>query len=252
MQPLPIWRAETRVRPFETDFKNQWKPACFFQAMQDSATHHAHNLGFDYQEMLARGMVWVLTRLKIVFHSFPTIEQTVLVETWPKGIQQKIFFTRDFRFSSADGSLYAAATSAWILIDPHKRRMLLPTVLPGSLPRNEGLSALDELLEKIPALEDGQERLLARAGYSAIDLMTHVNNARYVEWICDSFPHQHHRDHTLAWMQINYNNEVKPDEQVAILSAPRSDQPNRWIVEGINQNSGNKAFDAEVCWVENE
>lgn len=249
MQPVPIWREETQVRPFETDFRNWWKPACFFQTIQETATHHAKNLGFDFADMMAMGTVWVLTRLKIIFYQFPMTGQKVIVETWPKGIQQKIFFTRDFHFYSPTGDRYAAATSAWLLIDPHKRRMLLPNVLPGSLPRNEGHSALDEQLEKINPVERTAERHTATAAYSAIDLMSHVNNARYIEWICDSFPYQHHQNHHLKWLQINYNNEVKPEEWVSIRTASRPEDANQWVIEGVNQNSGVKAFDAETGWI---
>ncbi len=243
---LPVWREQTHVRAFETDFNNTWKPAAFFNAMQEAAANHARNLGFDYPEMIARGMIWVLTRLKIRFLRFPTLPEAVHIRTFPRGIQQKIFFTRDFLFDDSEGKPLAAATSAWLLIDPQRRRMLLPNSLPGALPRNEGLVALDEILEKIPLPAEMIVRTQRQAGYSAVDLMNHVNNARYIEWICDCFPPEHHRRYRLAWLQINYNNEVRLEETVTL--AVGESAPLRYAVSGSLNRGETRAFEAELGW----
>ncbi len=243
-----IWTEETTVRSFETDFEEKWKPACFFQAMQEAATHHAASLGFDYQTMLDNNMIWILSRMKIRFEQFPRLHQRVVVTTWPKGIQQKIFFTRDFVFASPEGERFAVATSAWLLIDPTARRMLHPRALNGQVPDNDGLSAMDELLEKINPGDDLPERLSIPARYSAVDLMGHVNNARYVEWISDGFPMEQYAANHMSWLQINYLNEVKPEECVDLRAAPRPDEPSTWLVDGLNQNTGTRAFEAALGW----
>jgi medium-chain acyl-[acyl-carrier-protein] hydrolase len=251
MAVIPVWREELRVRAYETDFNNLWKPASYFQAMQEAATNHARHLGYDYPDMFSRGSVWVLTRLKIYFHDFPTIADPVTVETWPRGIQQKIFFTRDFRITSPEGKPYASATSGWLLIDPVKRRMLLPNGAVNELPRNEGRYAVNELLEKIPSRDGLQVCSQVKADYSAIDLMGHVNNARYIEWVSDCFPMEKFSQSRLDWLQINYNTEVKPGELVTLSWAQDPQDSRRWTIEGSNQASGTKYFDVELAWKNN-
>ncbi len=246
--PQPIWCEQLRVHVYETDLNNRWKPAAFFHAMEEAAANHARNLGFDYPDMMAQGMIWVLSRLKIRFDDFPTIPEKIVLQTFPRGIQQKIFFTRDFLFTSASGKRLAVATSAWLLIDPYKRRMLLPNNLPGSLPLNEGLSTLNETLEKIALPAEMTAVLTRQAGYSDLDLMNHVNNARYVEWICDCFPPEHYRQYQPAWLQINYNHEVLPGADVTLAAGLRSSEPLVHVISG-NLNSGDtRAFEAEIGW----
>lgn len=242
----PVWREQVHVRTYETDFNNTWKPAAFFNAMQEAAANHARNLGFDYPEMMARGMIWVLTRLKIRFFCFPTIPEPVQVRTFPRGIQQKIFFTRDFFFDDSEGNPLAIATSAWLLIDPRRRRMLLPNSLPGTLPLNEGLFALDETLDKIPLPAEMVTRMQRQAVYSDVDLMGHVNNARYIEWICDCFPLEHYQQHRLVWLHINYNNEVRPAETVTL--AVGESAPLCHAICGNLNNGETRAFEAELGW----
>jgi medium-chain acyl-[acyl-carrier-protein] hydrolase len=244
----PIWEQEIYVRTFETDFENRWKPSAFFQTIQETATTHAAHLGFDYEKMFALNRIWILSRVKIQFQSFPTMGEIILVKTWPKGIQQKVFFTRDFLFSAPDGKPYASATTAWILIDPHARRMLMPNALIGELPYHKE-SALDEELTKIVPGDNLPELLHTTAGYSAIDLMRHVNNARYIEWIMDCFPFEYLESHQLDWMQINYLNEVKPGDAVSIAAGQRSDDPEEWIIKATNQSASNWAFEAAVHWL---
>jgi len=243
----PVWMQDIYVRTYETDFENRWKPAGFFNAIQEAATQHAAHLGFDYQDMLAQNRIWILSRVKIKFFAFPTMREIVKVRTWPCGIQQKVFFTRDFIFSAQNGNPYAAATSAWILIDPIARRMLMPSALRGELPLSDE-RALDEDLLKIVPIEHAPERLHLAAGYSAIDMMGHVNNARYIEWICDCFPIEHYARHQLEWLQINYLNEVKPGDFISLTCSPRDDDPQEWCFKAANQTASNWAFEAALRW----
>jgi medium-chain acyl-[acyl-carrier-protein] hydrolase len=243
----PVWLHNIAVRTYETDFENRWKPTGFFHAIQEAATQHAAHLGFDYEDMLAQKRLWILSRVKIQFHAFPTMRETVVVKTWPRGIQQKVFFTREFVFSAPDGTRYACATTAWILIDPYARRMLLPSALQGGLPYHDEC-ALDEELQKIVPGDDLPVRQQLTAGYSAIDMMAHVNNARYIEWICDCFPIEHYSNHQLDWLQINYLNEVKPGDLISLASAQRPNDPQEWVFKATNQRSANWAFEAALHW----
>ncbi len=243
-----IWEEEVPVRSFETDFMERWKPACIFQAMQETATHHASHFGYAYKFMLARDMIWIISRVKVRFFALPVLGERVIIRTWPKGIQQKVFFMRDFQIVSPEGKQFAVATTAWILVNPKARRMLLPQALPGKIPDNGGLSALAEPLEKIPLPDSLMERLQVQAGYSSVDLMGHVNNARYVEWISDCFSPEEHAARKLDWMQINYTNEVKPGESVSIAAAPGVGRPDLWTIQGANLSTGARAFEALVSW----
>ena len=244
----PIWTAETYVKSYETDFRQQWKPACFFQNMQEAATDHAAHLGFGFEEMMSQNMIWILSRVKIVFLDFPRMKERVIFETWPKGLQQKLFFMRDFRIRAGDGRDLAVATTAWVLVNPAARRMLAPTALTGSLPDNQGRHALDEILDRINPPDGMPECFTTQATYSAVDLMGHVNNARYAEWVSDCFSQEQHSARRMRWMQINYTSEVRPGETISLNAAPSGDDSATWLVQGTNQTRQARAFEAAVGW----
>ncbi len=245
MEPDPIWSGCTTVRAFEADFSARWKPTAFFQNMQQAAATHAAALGYDFLSMQARDEVWVLSRLKIEWDVFPLTGDEVKVITWPHGIEQKIFYRREFEFFNGSSRL-ARATSAWLLISPSARRIVPPQMRSIALP-DGGRRALDETLEKILPPQDLTLCSTRTAAFSDVDVMGHVNNARYIEWICDCYPLEHYRHHHLASLHINYSKEVLPGETVELRRGTDPANPVCDVLVGVKAD-GERAFEARVGW----
>lgn len=249
MQVNTIWTEQTHIKSSETDFQKLLKLSAFFQLMQDIASNHADHLGVGFEDLSKHELAWVLSRKKVRFYDFPLMGETITVRTWPKGLQQKIFFMRDYDLTGADGRLLAVSSSAYVLVSTRARRIMLPNALDRPVPDNNGLSALDEILEKLPAPdEELQSCCTLPVGYSSVDVMGHVNNARYIEWIGDCFSLDEHRANRPHWLQINYLNEVLPGEQVTLQRGLRSGSPRVWYIAGMNTSTGTRAFEAEMGW----
>ena len=248
MDIKPIWHEDISIKFSETDFQQNWKPSAFFSAMQEVGSLHATHLGYDYRDMFAANMSWVLSRAKIKFNAFPKTGQKVTIQTWPKGIHNKLFFMRDFFFLSENGSQLAAATCAFVLIDIKARRVLPWRVLKGELPDNQGLSAIEQFPERLDPPDEITECFSIQTRYSDVDLMGHVNNARYIEWITDCFPMQQYQTHQMEWLQINYLNEIKPGAQISIGSASDEKDSSISYVLGKNLTTSNTAFEAALKW----
>jgi len=248
MEIKPIWIEEIRVKASETDFQQKWKPAYILQAMLEAAGNHAGYHGFGFFGMLDRDIAWVLSRLKIRFFDFPTIDDPVIIQTWLKGVQHKIFFMRDFQLRRPDGRPLAAASYAWLTINLKTRRLLLPQSLDMSFPYIYDLVGLDEPLEKLNPPDGLPERMTVEAGYSTIDLLGHVTSTRYVEWISDCFSLDDFRSRKLEWLQVNFVNETKPGERLSIAAGPDAASPATWLVQGANLNTGLRSFEAALGW----
>ncbi len=244
-----IWKETGEVRTYETDLNGRWKPAAFYRAMEEATVHHSAHLKVDFFTLQQYGLAWVLARSKTKFYHFPAAGNQLLVKTWPKGWSQKIFGMRDYTITTSDGTVCALSTSAWLLIDTTSRHFVKPERLPVILPDNRGQYALDEQLEKLAHPAGMQSIIDFKARYSSLDLMGHVNNAQYIDWILDCFPVERMRKQKLDWLQINFNNEVKPDETLTIEMSPLADQPDCYSVRGSNQTNDTIAFDAQFGWV---
>ncbi len=241
-----IYETTLTVSTYECDFQQRWKPAAFFQRLTEAAGVHAARLGFGYDAMLAQNLYWVHSRMKLKFYRFPGPGDAVTIRTWPKTIQQKLFYIRDFEVLDSAGEPLAAATSAWLVMDAGARRLIPPQSLDLQLPTVSARAGLDEPLERIGMTPGGEERLVAQPGYSAIDLLGHVNNSRYVEWICDAFPLEDYRDYRLDWIQVNYDREVRAGDRVSLRAHPPAAHPGMWLLEGVNLANETRAFEAAV------
>lgn len=242
-----IYEEILHVNGFECDLNQKLKPAAFFQHLTEAATLHAAELGVGFDAMYARNLFWVHARMKIQFYRFPRVHDRIIIHTWPKTIQQKLFYIRDFEMLTENGERLAAATSAWLVMDAAARRMVPPKSLDFDLPTADR-AGLDEPLERIGLAQSGEECLRVRAGYSAVDMLGHVNNSRYVEWICDAVPMEMIAGRELDWLQVNYDREVRPGEEVAVTANPVPPDANLWALEGHNHSNGTRAFEAALRW----
>lgn len=243
-----IYESKERVNTFECDFQRCWKLASIFQHFTEAATTSAAQLGAGFDVMLSQNLFWVHSRMKIMFFAYPQAGDEVIIRTWPKTIQQKLFYIRDFEMLDNTGKPLALATSAWLVIDATKRRMIPPRSLNIELPSLPDKVGLDEPLEKLGLDNDGEERLCVRAGYSVVDMLGHVNNSRYIDWICDAFPIDIYKNNILDWIQINYDHEIRPGEEVALLAKERADKDGVWQVVGNNRSKDTLAFEALLHW----
>ena len=243
-----IHEQEIRINPIECDFKREWKPTAIFQHLTEAAGIHAEKLGVGFDFMYAQNLYWVHSRMKIKFLRLPHAGDTVLVRTWPKTILRKLLYIRDFEVLDTDGQRLIAASSAWVIINATTHRLASPKSVKLNLPALEDQIGLDEPLDRIGLAQNGIERLRVNAGYSSVDIVGHVNNSRYVEWICDAFPIAMFKEHKLDWMQINYEHEILPGEEVSILVNPIEHEPGLWALEGLNRTNGTRAFESLLHW----
>ena len=248
MDIKPVWTEERTVEPFQGDFQGRLHLAGFLQHMQVAASNHAEHLGFSFEALHEQNMAWVLSRVRINFERFPEIQDKLIIRTWPKTIERKIMFIRDFALLDENDVRYAAATTLWLMIDTRRWHLIPINKLNGTLPDNSHLHAIQEIPGKINFVEGMQEKYTVQARFSDIDIMGHVTNTRYADWVANCFEQSLFKDRQLKWMQINYTKEVRPGEVVSVTAGHDPLNEDVWLIKGSNQTTGNDAFEAAVGW----
>jgi acyl-CoA thioesterase FadM len=79
----------------------------------------------------------------------------------------------------------------------------------------------------------------------------HVNNARTSSGFATLSPTSWHQEHWLATLQINYDREIHPEDEVVVRVTPLDGQPGAFALSGKNLTQGTEAFTAAVRWKEN-
>jgi acyl-ACP thioesterase len=231
----------------ECDFHGQWKPASFFRVITDAASHHSEILGVGMDAMKANGYFWVFSRMKIKFLRYPTFNEQITIRTWPRLIQQKIFYVREAELLDKQARFVALATTSWLVVDLAQRSLVPARRLDWmNLPQHRANFAIDESLDKLVLPEGGEECFRREVAYSAVDMNGHANNSRYVEAICDSFDFDMYKTQEFDWMQINYDKEVRPKETLVVNCVELPDQDLFYGLNGINLSNQTRAFEAVV------
>ncbi len=240
-----IWTDEYIVKSYHTDFNQKLRLSAMFSFMQESAWHHASHLGFGFEHLQQTDCLWVLSRLYLKVERYPEWNETITLETWPKGIN-KLFAMRDFLFKDEQGNVIARGSSYWIIINYKTRRPQKLDLVEHFRNMNNDLHAVNHELERLKVIESKIGRKI-KVLHSDIDLNQHVNNSKYLDWILDSFDHFIHSSFEVDTVQIDFMHEIKPKEDIE-LHSQEADIKNTWNFTGKSLSTEKTNFNARLSW----
>lgn len=232
------------IKSYETDISGRCRLSSLFLNMQELAAQHASLLGCGREELVRHGIVWVLSRVHLEMFGYPKTKDELIATTWPGAVRAP-FFPRYYRFTRPDGGLIGHAATSWLLFDIGSRRLARPSALKSPIPVDQGMEPPLPLPEKLVCPEHYDFAEYREVRYSDIDVNAHMNNARYVDWICDVFGADHFRSNAVHSMKLSFNSEVLPGSKVALF---RVSQGGAHYVRGMDAARNKNLFDALVTF----
>jgi medium-chain acyl-[acyl-carrier-protein] hydrolase len=177
--------------------------------MQEFAGNHAYHRKLGYKDIIQRGQVWVMSRLKIAMDDFPDLHENITVQTWvtnmvPTSNRHGILFGEDGRY-------LGSFSSVWALLDLNLRRPV--RLLDFEVRNREDLIAPCGLAAKVPPQPEYHLVASFIAAYNDMDMTAHVNNAKYVEWMLNDFCRRN-PDYEAQNVEVNYLGEIFADDEV--------------------------------------
>jgi acyl-ACP thioesterase len=106
-------------------------------------------------------------------------------------------------------------------------------------------SALGRSPNKLALMDAPTDSALREVRYSDIDVNRHVNSARYIGWLLDSYPPEFHRTHTLRSLEVNYLAETLWPDSVWVKSQKK---PAGQFAHSIVKSSQEEVCRAELTW----
>ncbi|MCX8132072.1 MAG: thioesterase [Clostridia bacterium] len=245
-----VWEESFSVKISEVDFKNRIKTGSLFSYMQEAAANHANNLELGYiQSFNNSELIWVLSRAKVKVYGIAGWKDELRVKTWPKGTDG-LFAVRDFLIFKGNGELVCSATTSWLVLDKDTMRpKKMSDVIPEGIPINQQEHGIDEKLDKLKIECDLPEQSHITAAYSDIDVNRHVNNAKYIDWIMDSFFGDLSMQGQLDSLRIDLLSETKLGDKITIGKGIYPENHGVYFFQGMNHTTQKKAFTARLEWV---
>ncbi len=160
----------------DVDARYNLKPSAYFRYMQETANHQMRDYRPNYEELLADGKAFILSRMAVKIYQSPKQYENITAETWA-GIDKGMLFKRCYRLLSGDLVL-AEGISDWALLDIHNKSFVkYDAELFRNYPRGrsiEGIS-LRFRLPKEGFVYAGSRTVL----YNDTDMNGHMNNTMY-------------------------------------------------------------------------
>jgi acyl-ACP thioesterase len=192
------------VHKYEVDAFGTLSPSALQGYLSEIAGLHADELGVGLETLMARGVTWVLSRLRLEIPTPIVLGDELEIETWPSGIE-RLFALREFVVRRR-GEEVARATTQWLVLDLTTRKPVRPAdVLDPRFPRQPTPPVAPVSRARLPELaarEVVERRFHVRL--ADIDQNLHVTNTTYLGWAMEAVPQEVWRSHRLASVEVQY------------------------------------------------
>ena len=221
----------------DADFRSLLKPSALLRYVEQVSADHARIFGMTDQFFKDHGVAFLVGKQAHKLDRVPQrAEKLTLLtraEASRRGSVKRITTVTD-----AEGKQVAMVDCRWIVVSLAEGRILRE---PGWTVEgfwNETVEG--ELPLQLHKCREG----LASAGewtvrYSQCDLNGHLNNAFYLDLVCDALPLDVVRKGPVTFASINYHREVPMGETVEVFYAPSAEG---WYI--IGKHNGQTSFES--------
>ena len=229
----------------EIDFLERLKPSAVLQYFQDLATVHADIIGIGFEEMAARNMIWVLSKLSVKYYRSPKVGERIKVTTFPRK-PSTAYALRDFYITDKNENVIVSGSSKWLVIDINNHMIRRCSPL---------FSYPDDVYFPNEPFEDPNKALLnARDGemkhimsdivhLTDIDRNGHMNNARYGDILLNAFTPEYLKGREIERFDLNFLNEMKIADKYDVYCVTDDETA---VIRG--QRGGDTVFRSEIRW----
>lgn len=198
----------------DTDARHIARPSSVWRWLQEAANRQMRDEGPSYDELMERGLSFLLSRMCVDFVRPIGQYEDLTVETF--AIPSRGFSSeRGYRLTDKTGAVVAAGLSVWALYDLNAGRLARVDAIGKGYSGGDPVEVSAPIRFAIPEtveLENVGERKVV---WSDVDVNLHVNNTGYPNILCDFLPDP--SKGYLTGMSIYYRSEAKLGETVTVL-----------------------------------
>jgi len=113
---IPPLEIRYEVRGYDCGYGGPLTPLALANFFQEAAGAHASQIGIGMEDLWAKGLTWMLSRIDIRIESLPQAGQTVIARTWPSGTKNSSPIAVWSSSTTPAGNMPARCTSTlwWI------------------------------------------------------------------------------------------------------------------------------------------
>ena len=221
----------------DADFRSLLKPSALLRYVEQVAADHARTFGMTDQFFKDHGVAFLVGKQALKFDRVPQRAEKLTLLTRAEA-SRRGSVKRITTVTAAEGKQVAMVDCRWIVVSLAEGRILREPGWTVDGFWNETVEG--ELPLQLHKCREG----LTSAGewtvrYSQCDLNGHLNNAFYLDLVCDALPLDVVRKGPVTFASINYHREVPMGETVEVFYAPSAEG---WYI--IGKHNGQTSFES--------
>lgn len=229
-----------RLKFFDCDYLTRIKISSILKITAEISGFDYKNKGLSHETLWNQGYVFLLSRISIHIHRYPTDQEILTSSTWESG-KKGAMFLRQYHIKDENGKTCIDGISGWILVNPSSRHIYKPADFPYKFPQITDLEMSALPVGKIASTEPificNREIKI-----SDIDANGHVYNAIYSDIAGDCLSTDEFSN-TVANFRINFICEAKLGDVISLYKE---------ITEGktviVGKLGENNCFEAEFLF----
>lgn len=209
------------VENTDADCHSLLKASALLRYAEQATSMHARKFGMDDQFFADHGVAFLVGKQALRFSRVPLRGEKLTLCSRSEVIRRGSI-KRVTTLTDEAGREVAMVDSRWIM----------SSLEDGHILRQPGWTVdgywNETVEEELPLLLHKRRDSLTSAGlftahYSQCDLHYHINNAFYLDIVCDALPLEVMRNHVVKFASINYHREVPMGQQVEVFYTPSDD-----------------------------
>ena len=234
------------LRYFEMNEFGVSSPTTILTLLEETAAEHCYSIDHSLYQLADKNIGWVLVSGIIQMDRYPKYKEKITIRTWLseyssiKGYRENIIFDED-------KNIIGRARGLWIFFDIERRR---PTRIFEEIKERWSESheiALEaNISKKIQPIEKTDNQLSFKVNRYDTDMIRHVNNIRYLQWVVESIPDEIVDNYYLYSIDGRFVSEIHYGESIISLTKEIEQQPIemngfKYYTHTIKTKSSNKA-----------
>jgi len=212
-----IWCDKYQVHSFEVDPFHRLGIVNLCHYFQESAWNHAKHLGLGFSDLADKGKMWVLVKLGIQIDYLPQWNEKLELMTWSRG-KRSLFALRDFEVYNSAKQKIIKGSSEWVIVNAKSHRPQRIDSIIDKIPVLPMKKCFNENIDTIEHIELEDFCHKYQVCYSDLDFNGHVNNAKYIQWVLNTYSSEFHGEYVPFNIEANYRMEA---EETQILEIRR-------------------------------
>ena len=242
------YKQENIIGFADVDYRERLRPFRVFELLEDISDVHANILEIGAQSPVMEGYVWVVARNRYQLTRMPRLGEKITFDTWP-GQCQRAIYPRLFSMTDESGCRIGGVHSIWTLLDVKKQRLAVNPKINAMFPDTEDLGVPVQMPRKLKQPQPTRPPVYYTPAYSDLDRNRHVNNARYISWVCDCFAPERYENQTILDLEINYFQQAFAGEKIRMEI---DEQGASFLIQGNNDETDVPLFRAAGTFAKSE